>query len=383
MKRAINCLIVGGIIFSILSFIIGCDKDKPVADLDWHGVKIYNSDLTLKSGETFIVKFRWRLDYIATCDARFTLYSNIPLSAITYKDYLVTSPNASVEKDIEGKGSVEWNGCYYNFRKSPVPPGVYYMSIEMCNISSYSSYSSIRVIPNDYDSDGDNISDAVENENTPATTQITYGSDTYYYGNDINFYNPPIIPKLPLSDWEMNVGTHDYTLASDIPKLPYPPPANEKGTLINGLRIANSGTGYQYERGGDAADTDNWGALELINLIEKVARKWNTSYPSYPVITSMDMSKEGGGYFHPHDSHQKGLDMDMRYIRSDNSSGGVTTDNISLYSRTRTQELINLLFQLGNIVLIYSDDTQLQGITYDADHNNHFHVRIADPDGNN
>lgn len=140
--------------------------------------------------------------------------------------------------------------------------------------------------------------------------------------------------------------------------------------------------GYQYWRGGDPEDTDNWGTLELINLVERVAREWNRKYPSYPIITSMDMSKQPGGSFPPHGSHQNGLDVDIRYIRTDNSSSGVTPDD-PLYSRSRTQQLIDLFFKFGNIVLIYSDDRQLQRITYEANHYDHLHIRIVDPDGNN
>ncbi len=192
------------------------------------------------------------------------------------------------------------------------------------------------------------------------------------------YTQPPVLPlDIPISSaWYRNRGTHDYSLARG---------NVSSGTLTNGLRIANSGTGFQYWWGGDTPDSDNWGTLELINLVEKVAREWRRLYPDYPLITSMDMSRQSGGYFGgnpPHTSHQNGLDVDVRYIRKDGYSSGVTT-NSSNYSRTRTQELINLFFKFGNIIVIYSADTELQGITYEADHNDHFHVRIADPDGNN
>lgn len=235
---------------------------------------------------------------------------------------------------------------------------------------------SLFVNSNNYDRDGDGISDAVEDENNGTSIIDHQGATTWFVSGDVSY--PPLIPRNITSPNLLypNRGTHDYSIARGTPT---------SGTLHNGLRIANQGTGYQYWWGGDLPDSDNWGTLELIDLVERVARKWySLGHPNH--VTSMDMSRQSGGYFGgnpPHTSHQNGLDVDIRYIRSDNSSDGVLITDTQRYSRQRTQELINLFLGTGRVAQILSADTQLQGITYDADHTNHFHVRIYDPDSSN
>lgn len=76
----------------------------------------------------------------------------------------------------------------------------------------------------------------------------------------------------------------DYSLAMKTPS---------SGILTNGLRIANSSTRYWYCYGGDPYDTDNWGTLELINLVERLAREWRRRYSDYPLITSIDIRELG------------------------------------------------------------------------------------------
>jgi len=158
------------------------------------------------------------------------------------------------------------------------------------------------------------------------------------------------------------------------------------------LRIANSGVGYQYYRGEDPEDTDNWAILELINFVERVAREWNRRYPGYPIITSMDMSRQRGGPFPPHDQHQNGLEVDIRYIRIDGTadpSGPIDFDDDvtrNFYSQLRTQALVDLFEELApgaGVTIIADPRSQLLGVVYDnsGEHSNHMHAWITDPDG--
>jgi len=222
----------------------------------------------------------------------------------------------------------------------------------------------------------------VEDENAgiggPVTT-INFEGNTYYYNKNTNT-QPPMIPTTISSSslWYQNRGTHDYSLARGIVS---------SGSLTNGLRIANSGTGYWYWRGGDPEDTDNWGTLELINLVERVAREWRRLYPDYPIITSMDMSRKNGGTFLPHTQHENGLELDMRYIRNDGSSGEVDFNvNRGDYSQQRSQALIDLFQNESRVYKILVDSrANLTGskIQIVSGHHHHFHVWLYDPDGNN
>jgi hypothetical protein len=243
--------------------------------------------------------------------------------------------------------------------------------------------------------DGDSFSDAVEDENNGVTGMQTpiideNGFTQYGWYVRTNGDMPPIVPTTISSNNLLyrNRGTHDYSIARG---------TVTNGTLHNGLRIANAGMGYQYYSGAsgscDPPDSDNWATLELINLVERVGRSWQLQgHPN--LITSMDMSRAGGGPWigqpgcSGHSQHQNGLEVDIRYIRSDNSSGPRDImQQPALYSRSRTQQVVDMFLRLatGAGVTIISGDQQLLGTVYDnsGQHDNHLHIWIADPDGPN
>jgi hypothetical protein len=103
-------------------------------------------------------------------------------------------------------------------------------------------------------------------------------------------------------------------------------------------------------------------------------------------LTTLDFSQQHGGYFPPHDTHQRGVDADMRYIRKDSRPDPVTVSSTD-YSSERTQRLIDLFnqvaFNLGLSwnVRILAGDQSLTGASYDPSgvHHNHLHLSIPDP----
>jgi len=126
------------------------------------------------------------------------------------------------------------------------------------------------------------------------------------------------------------------------------------GTLTGGIFLPEEGMGYYHFYGADARFTDNWGTLKLIKIIEEVAREWNQSHPDGPRIGVGDMSLRAGGLWIDHASHQNGLDVDLRYLRSDGAESGYTFPNTG-YSQTLTQELIDLFCATGEIDTIFYD----------------------------
>ena len=89
-----------------------------------------------------------------------------------------------------------------------------------------------------------------------------------------------------------------------------------------------------------------------------------------------------------HGSHENGRDVDIRYLRNNQTEGPVSIGETGLFSRALSQELIDLfLLYEDEITLIYVGDTQFTGSRLDFSeqngHQDHFHVRIIDPDGNN
>ncbi len=194
------------------------------------------------------------------------------------------------------------------------------------------------------------------------------------------------------------------------------------GLLNSGLRIANVNKGYYYFKGGDISDTDNYGALRFLQFIEFVAKEWERIHPdSAPLKKNIfangdnktnldnndddgdgiqdtnngtevrigigDLSRQGGGSFQPdHSSHQNGLDMDVRYVRNNNTEGNVDLSGSDgtdlLFDENLTSELINLFIQYGASKIFIDKRTgipkNLPIVDWDetGGHRHHMHVRF-------
>jgi hypothetical protein len=100
-------------------------------------------------------------------------------------------------------------------------------------------------------------------------------------------------------------------------------------------------------------------------------------------------SRQFGGYFSPHSSHQNGLDVDIRYIRNDGSEAplNIAGPDSIYYDPDATVSVMNCLIANANVSMIFIDSVHagLSGsILHNlAGHSDHFHVRIFDPDGDN
>ena len=175
----------------------------------------------------------------------------------------------------------------------------------------------------------------------------------------------------------------------------------DDGFLDYGMNLKDQGPGRFHYLGNDQVDTDDWGTGHLLRLIEGSGRDWADTliFSAYPRLLSGDMSLRTGGSFPPHVSHRNGVDVDMRYIRKDRSE----TDTLNictqaeLYDTAATISLWNtIIFRNGDgrngrplVEAIFADtacvgiidDEGYHYITHVDDHQNHFHVRIRDPDG--
>jgi len=97
-----------------------------------------------------------------------------------------------------------------------------------------------------------------------------------------------------------------------------------------------------------------------------------------------DISKQGGGKFPPHKSHQKGIDVDVRPIRKDCARKGVKVGD-KQYDRERTLLLVLLFYILCDVDVIGFQDATLEKEVeqYIGDvvrawkgHADHLHVRL-------
>ena len=100
------------------------------------------------------------------------------------------------------------------------------------------------------------------------------------------------------------------------------------------------------------------------------------------------ISVQGGGPTGIGVSHQNGLDVDVRYVRSD---GQEAPFEFSVegpwpeYDQNATQELVDFFVELGATLLFWDDRAGLSapGVgQHWPGHHNHLHVRFENPDPN-
>lgn len=106
----------------------------------------------------------------------------------------------------------------------------------------------------------------------------------------------------------------------------------------------------------------------------------------------LDLSLQDGGDWTPdHESHQNGLDVDIRYVRKDREETPLNlAENLEEFDVVATVKLFEALWygSDGSYTHIFVDAlTGIQEkespyiIEHLAGHHHHFHVRIKDPDG--
>lgn len=146
-----------------------------------------------------------------------------------------------------------------------------------------------------------------------------------------------------------------------------------------------------------------------MNTIEWAGRMLTGDQPTpYPWTTNentdftgrfgaLDLSLQNGGEFRvngelQHESHQNGLDVDIRYVRKDRTEDIMNFDkNPDDYDYWATLKLFEALWygSDGNIDVFYVDEragslepaNEAWEVITLPNHHHHFHVRIKDPDG--
>lgn len=123
-----------------------------------------------------------------------------------------------------------------------------------------------------------------------------------------------------------------------------------------------------------------FGLAKTIQAIEAIASAWFNNHRSGPVIGIGNISLKGGGLMRPHSSHQKGIDVDFRLLRTDGARVGIRYQDRS-YSRSRTQELVNTIRanRVLPVELILFNDPDVTGVQAWTGHDDHLHVRFRHP----
>lgn len=232
---------------------------------------------------------------------------------------------------------------------------------------------------------GDDPSDVVEDAPSPWDTDGDGISDSVETNTQNDFHN--FLINFPDSNRSRALGFYDG------------------GVLDWGINLPDTGTGYYHYIGGDPKDSDDWGTLALINTIEQAGRQYAAQACSDSAtagaipMQSGDMSLRYGGLWqpdHPGGTHQNGTEVDVRYLRNDGMDGLDLSDlflRTNVYDRAATRHLIQCYLNDPAVIKIFYDsiytefDPPFPGSVMDHDgdreHADHFHVRIADPDGEN
>jgi hypothetical protein len=224
-----------------------------------------------------------------------------------------------------------------------------------------------------FDRDGDKISDLIEARNLQ---EFIAGSGT----------PPPTIHLNPVIN-NIIVSTANGT------------PTN--GSITNCFLLPEEGIGYRHFYGSDRLNTDNWGTLNFIKVIEAVGREWNQLPPlganiPRPRISIGDISLQNGGTWSDHASHQNGQDADVRYVKADGGEGPCNINPHPIldppgtpdcnFDYDETKQLIDLFCESGAQIIFVDSSSNLQNDTYmqgcqvqfdDPAHRHHFHVRIV------
>ena len=155
------------------------------------------------------------------------------------------------------------------------------------------------------------------------------------------------------------------------------------------VKLPASGSGFVN------ADTDHhdYGSSHLVRVVADVGRSYQADYllwhPGAAPISTNDASLRAGGVTKDHESHQNGLDLDLRLPRKDGTAGTqVSNPN---YDRETAWAQIRAFGQHPQVERILFHDDQLlkrakaepwgyKVLDGGPVHKNHFHVDVAPPD---
>ena len=164
------------------------------------------------------------------------------------------------------------------------------------------------------------------------------------------------------------------------------------GRLADGVRLPSSGVGfYTYDPAEDVVPNKEWlryGTDMLVREVLALGEWWAARYPEEARLGVGDLSLPEGGLFGGpgvgHQSHQNGLDVDIRLPRADRREA---RSNPANYSRELTQALTDRLIAQGATLVLIGPNLDITGpagvVVRWPNHDGHLHVRFPDPDGAN
>lgn len=166
-----------------------------------------------------------------------------------------------------------------------------------------------------------------------------------------------------------------------------------RGRLVRGVEFPISGPNHLTWdaplRRAPSRAWRRWGTDVLVSTVLQVLADHRAAHPEAPPVLVGDLSLPAGGHFGAqygglgHASHQNGLDVDIYYPRKDRRM--VQADRPSQVDRRLSQDLVDRFVAAGAVAVFVGPRVGLRGprgrVMKLAHHDDHLHVRIADPDG--
>jgi murein endopeptidase len=142
------------------------------------------------------------------------------------------------------------------------------------------------------------------------------------------------------------------------------------GATVAFVQLPADGQGYYLYTTADRL----WGTPRTIQSVRNVAL--NLTRAGIEIGVG-HISFANGARMPPHQSHRRGIDVDIRPQRTDGARAPV---NISLaaYDRAKTRQVVAELRRDENLALILFNDRQIEGVRYWDGHDNHLHVRFKE-----
>lgn len=159
----------------------------------------------------------------------------------------------------------------------------------------------------------------------------------------------------------------------------------DEGSLESGLGLPDAGTGYVNLS--NSSGSGDFATLALLGCIEIVGRDLG----DVGKIGVGDLSRPSGGEFQPHVSHHNGLEVDVAYPRKDRRSEPFDIrQEPEAYDAVLTQEMLKTFGRLCDVEAVFADTGQLKfpvgpgtPFPYVMDHphrRTHFLVRLKSPE---
>jgi murein endopeptidase len=160
----------------------------------------------------------------------------------------------------------------------------------------------------------------------------------------------------------------------------------DHGALVRGVRFPGAGsTFFTWDpilRRSPDRPWRRYGNDRLVRIVLNVLAAYAHANRAAPRVGIGDLSRPHGGYFGPkHASHQNGLDVDVYYPRLDRRERPpVRPEQID---RRLAQDMLDRFLRSGAVKIFVGPHTHLTGppriVQVLGFHDNHMHVRIAEP----